>query len=367
MQISPRISYLDPISCAQYNKIHVLHLGDVAADAGKIVQQQHDTAEGDGKVNAPEESLDNHQEPEKLAPVADVQQQQVKDPVIIHDRKTEDQKDTAKLNPAQGEPKQVNQLPQLAAHVEGDSQRDLGARGVPLRQHQPDPPKDKQVDLEELHPEDIAKEEERVRQRLAQLEVEKERLEKERLEKERLEQERLEKERHEKEKLEKERLEQERLEDERLKKERLEAEGIKREKDKLDQELVKRAEMEQKLLEQREKLVQLQNIIDSRDTNQNEVIAKNQQAPQPQKKGGRDLKENLEPQKDNKSREEGETDLRRRRRSLGAEQRLVPGLEPLLELGGSDFHAALEAQLLGGAVIHSRQIKQISSKQNTDE
>lgn len=341
------------------------------------MQQQHDTANGDGKVKAPEQNLDNHQEPEKLAPVADVHQQQGKEPAIIHDGETvaEDKKNTAQLNLAQGETKQENQPPQLAVLVDGDTPRDLGARGVPLRQHQPDPPKDKQVgegDLEELHPEDIAKEEERVKQRLAQLEVEKERLEKERLEKERLEQERLEKERLEKQRLELEKLEKERLEGERLRKERLEADGLKQEKDKLDQELVKRAEKEQKLLDQREKLVQLQNIIDNRDTNQNEVIVKNQPVPQPQKKGGRDLKENLDPQievpqKEMKSREEGEIDLRRRRRAVAAEQRRVPGLEPLLELGGSDLHAALEAQLLAGAVVHSRQIKQTSSKENTDE
>ncbi|MCI4384373.1 hypothetical protein PGIGA_G00037990 [Pangasianodon gigas] len=364
--------------------------GGDAADMGEMVQQQHDPADGDGKVKAPEQSSDHHQEPEKLAPVADAQKQQVKDPV---------------LNPAQDEPKQEKQPPQVAVHIDGDSQRDLGARGVPLRQHQPEPSKDKQIgqgDMEELHPEDIAKEEERVRQRLAQLEAEKERLEKERLEKERLEKERLEKERLEKERLEKERLEKERLEKERLEKERLEEERLekerlekerlekerleeerlenerveaerwKQEKEKLDQQLVQQAEKEQKLIKQREKLVQLQQIIDNRGTNQNEVIAKEQQVPQPLKKGGRDLKENLDPQeevpqKEKKSREEGEMDLRRRRRALGAEERRVPGLEPLLELGGSDLHAALEAQLMAGAVVHSRQIKQTSHKQNTDD
>ncbi|KAF4085010.1 hypothetical protein AMELA_G00112470 [Ameiurus melas] len=359
--------------------------GDAAVDVGEIVQQQHDPADEDRKVKTPEQSSDHHQEPEKLALVADAQKQQVKDPVLI---------------PAQDEPKQEKPPPQVAVPVDVDSQKDLGARGVPLRQHQPDPPKDKQTrqgDFEERQPEDIAKEEERVRQRLAQLEVEKEQLEKERLEKERLEKEnlekerlekemlekerlekemlekeRLEKERLEKERLEKERLEKERLEKERLEKERLEAERLKQEKDKLDHEIVKQAENEQKLMEKREKLVQLQQIIDSRDTNQNEVIDKKHRAPQPLKKGGRDLKENLDPQeeelqKEEKSREDGMMDLRRRRRALGAEERRMPGLEPLLELGGSDLHAALEAQLLAGAVIHSRQIKQISQQQNTDE
>lgn len=384
---------------------HVLHLGDAAADAGEIVQQKHDAVDGDWKVKAPEQSIDHHQEPVKLAAVADAQKQQVKEPIIKQDGENAagEHKDTVHLNPAQDEPKQEKQPLPVAVHVDGDSQRDLGARGVPLRQHQPEPTNEKQ----DLHSEDIAKEEERVRQRLAQLEAEKEHLEKERLEKERLEQERLEKERLEKEMLEnkrltkerlekerlgkerlenerlekerlekerlenkrlaKERLEKERLEEERLERERLEAERLKGEKDKLDQEIDKQAEKEQKLMEQKEKLLQLQQIIDSRDNNQNEAIDKEQQAPQPQKKGGRDLKENLDPQKEKKSREEGGIDLRRRRRALGAEERRVPGLEPLLELGGANLHAALEAQLLAGAVVHSRQIKQTPHEHNTDE
>ncbi|KAM9463169.1 solute carrier family 38 member 10 isoform 2-T2 [Clarias gariepinus] len=388
--------------------------GDPAADAGVIVQQ-HDPADGEWKVKIPEQNLD-HKEPEKPVPVAP--KQQAKDPIHEGDKVVEDQKDAAYPNPAHDEPVQKKH-PQEAVHVEADVKRDLGARGVPLRQQQPGPPEDKQIkkgELEELHSEDIAKEEEIVRQRLAQLEAEKERLEKERLEKEKLEEEqlekerlekeglekerlekekaeaermekeRLEKERLEKEKLDKERLEKERLEnkrlekeklenekfeeDERLKKERWEEERLKQEREKLDQELVKQAENEQKLIEKREKLLQLQQVIDNRDAN--EVVAKEHKAPKPQKKGGRDLKENLDPQeekyhKEKRSREEGDMDLRRRRRALGAEERRVPGLEPLLEFGGTNLHAALEAQLLAGAVVHSRQIKQISHKQNTDE
>ncbi|XP_058261846.1 putative sodium-coupled neutral amino acid transporter 10 isoform X4 [Hemibagrus wyckioides] len=397
--------------------------GEHAADAGEVVQQQQDKADGDEKAKAPEQSLDHHQEPEKAAHVAEAQIQQVKEPIVKRDGEeaADSHKNAVALNPAQDEAKQEKQPPQLPVHGDDNTQRELGARGVPLRQHQPDPAKD---NLEELHSEDIAKEEEQVRQRLAQLEAEKERLEKERLEKEKLEKERLEKERLEKERLEKERLEKERLEKERLEKERLEkerlekkilekervekdgkrmekerlekerlekerleketlekerfekerleAERLKQEKDRLDQDLIKQAEKEQKMMEQREKLVELQKIIDSRDNDQNEVLVKEQKVPQPQKKGGRDLKENLdleveEPQKEQKSTEEGEMDLRRRRRALGAEERRVPGLEPLLELGGSDLHVALEAQLLAGALVHSRQIKQTSYKQNTDE
>ncbi|GAA6104672.1 putative sodium-coupled neutral amino acid transporter 10 isoform X2 [Tachysurus ichikawai] len=357
--------------------------GDAAADAGEIVKQkQNDKADGDGQVKAAEQFSDNHQEPENAAPVAEAQMQQVKDPIIKSDLEeaAESKKNAAPLNPAQDEVKQEKQPPQVAVHGDGNNQKELGARGVPLRQHQLDPPKHK---LEELHSDDIAKEEERVRQRLAQLEaekehlekerLEKERLEKERLEKERLEKERLEKERLEKERLEKERLEKERLEKERLEKERVEAERFKNEKARLDEEIGKQAEEEQKLMEQREKLVQMQKVIDSRKNNdQNEVIPKEKAVPQPVKKGGRDLKENLGtqeegPQKEQKSREEGEMDLRRRRRDLGAGERRVPGLEPLLELGGSDLHVALEAQLLAGAIVHSRQIKQTSHEQNKDE
>ncbi|XP_046709559.1 putative sodium-coupled neutral amino acid transporter 10 isoform X1 [Silurus meridionalis] len=344
--------------------------GGDAADAVAIVQQQRERADGDGKVKVPEMSSEHHQEPEKQAPVADAQKQQVRD-VLTHNGENagESHKNAVHLNPAQDEPKQEKQPLQGELHVDEVLQRDLGARGVPLRQHQPDLPKEKQGVVEQLQPEEIDKEEEKVRQRLAQLEAEKERLEKEGLEKERLEKERLEKERLEKEKLEKERLEKEKLEKERLEKERLEAERLKQE---LDNEIVKQAEKEQKLIEQREKLLQLQQIIDNRDSNQNEVILKEKQVPQPQKKGGRDLKETLDhekqgSQKEKKSRENGEIDLRRRRRALGAEERQEPGIEPLMELRGSDLHAALEAQLLAGVVVHSRQIKQLSHKQDKDE
>ncbi|KAI5623346.1 putative sodium-coupled neutral amino acid transporter 10 isoform X2 [Silurus asotus] len=344
--------------------------GGDAADAVAIAQQQRERADGDGKVKAPEISSEHHQEPEKQAPVADAQEQQVRD-ILTHDGENagESHKNAVHLNPAQDEPKQEKQPLQGEVHVDKVLQRDLGARGVPLRQHQPELPKEKQGVVEQLQPEDIAKEEEKVRLRLAQLEAEKERLEKEGLEKERLENERLEKERLEKEKLEKERLENEKLEKERLEKERLEAERLKQE---LDNEIVKQAEKEQKLIEQREKLLQLQQVIDNRDSNQNEVILKEKQVPQPKKKGGRDLKENLDhekqgTQKEKKSREEGEIDLRRRRRALGTEEQQEHGIEPLMELRGTDLHAALEAQLLAGVVVHSRQIKQLSHKQDKDE
>ncbi|XP_036428492.1 putative sodium-coupled neutral amino acid transporter 10 isoform X1 [Colossoma macropomum] len=358
---------------------------EAAAEVGKGVQQQPDLMEGAGKVKAPEPGSEHHQ---KLAHVQEQQAPGGKNAAEELDK-------PAQHNPAQDDAvvnqKQEKQPPQgvhnvgvgEALPVDGDSQKELGARGVPLRQHEPDPAKDKlekpKDDLEQLKPEDIAAEEERVRQRLAQLEAEKERIEKERLEKEKIEKEvqaRVERERKERERqmklAQEQELERARQERAQLEKERLEAERLQKEKEKTDNELVKLAEKEQKMQEQMEKLAQMQQVIDGKqDANQNEVKAKQGHAPEPLKKGGRDLKENLvpegqEPQKDKKSREEGDTDLRRRRRALGAEERGVPGLEPLLELGGSDLHAALEGQLLAGAVVQSRQIKQTPQSQNTE-
>uniref|UniRef100_A0AAR2LWA0 Amino acid transporter transmembrane domain-containing protein n=1 Tax=Pygocentrus nattereri TaxID=42514 RepID=A0AAR2LWA0_PYGNA len=364
---------------------HVLCLAEAAAEMGKGVHQQPDLMEGAGKVKAPELGSEHHQE------IAHVHEQQA------HGGKNaaEELDIPAQHDPAQDDAvvnqKQEKQPPQgvnnvgvgEALPVDGDLQKELGARGVPLRQREPDPGKDKlekpKDDLEQLKPEDIAAEEERVRQRLAQLEAEKERIEKERLEKEKIEKEvqaRVERERKEREKQMKlareQELERARQEKEQLEKGRLEAERLQKEKEKTDNELVKLAEKEQKMQEQIQKLAQMQQVIDRKqDVNQNEVKIKQGHAPEPLKKGGRDLKENLvpegqEPRKDEKSREEGDTDLRRRRRALGAEERGVPGLEPLLELGGSDLHAALEDQLLAGAVVHSRQIKQTPQRQNSE-
>lgn len=116
---------------------------------------------------------------------------------------------------------------------------------------------------------------------------------------------------------------------------------------------------------------------------------------EPLKKGGRDLKENVAIQADpregledravkdealpqgspEKGRDQGETDLKRKRRALGPdgaggpseENRAVPGLEPLLSLGGSNLHAALEEHLLAGALVHSRQIKQAPKDAGEEE
>lgn len=111
---------------------------------------------------------------------------------------------------------------------------------------------------------------------------------------------------------------------------------------------------------------------------QNGALGNNRADGEPLKNGGRDLKKNqADPQGSHeKPRDQGETDLRRRRRALGAKESQGPqqdtgmsrgghGLEPLLELGGSDLHVALEQQLLAGAVVHSRHIKQASEAEDT--
>ncbi|KAE8284402.1 putative sodium-coupled neutral amino acid transporter 10 Solute carrier family 38 member 10 [Larimichthys crocea] len=281
-----------------------------------------------------------------------------------------------------------------AAVAESHRQSELGARGVPLGKKRPD---DHQVvaqndqvaqpngeergldsDKENQKKEQIKKE---VQARLEELErekkekvareqelarLEKEKIEKEvqaRVEKERLErerQEKLERERIEKEvqaRVEKERLERERREklarEEELEKERLAQEKAAEEKQ-TDNEIVERARKEKNLEETRERLAQLERDREVRNA------AKAAQGAEAHPQGSPE-----------KVRDQGEMDLRRRRRALGPGEaggppeenggsRRVPGLEPLLELGGSDLHVALEEQLLAGAMVHSRQIKQAS-------
>uniref|UniRef100_A0A8C9TBE7 Solute carrier family 38 member 10 n=1 Tax=Scleropages formosus TaxID=113540 RepID=A0A8C9TBE7_SCLFO len=100
----------------------------------------------------------------------------------------------------------------------------------------------------------------------------------------------------------------------------------------------------------------------------------------PLKKSGRDLKQNDQlkaeefpeegaaanppprhlgaPSDEHGDPEPEQLDLKRRRRDVGTQGGGVPGLEPLLEMGGQDLHAALEGQLLGGVLVHTRQIKE---------
>lgn len=242
---------------------------------------------------------------------------------------------------------------------------------------------------------DKERQEREAREKLArqqELEKEKERAEKERIEKEvqaRVERERLERERREKLAREQE-LERERA----VKEKQAAEERHKQEIQEEENEILARAEEEKKAEEAREQLAQMERALDSRNGGKEAQGAGGDDDGEALKNGGRDLKENLAARADHgdgagvggvnaeappqgsqeKVRDPGEMDLRRRRRALGPGEaggtpeetgapRGVPGLEPLLELGGSDLHAALEEQLLAGAMVHSRQIKQASENE----
>ncbi|XP_052467751.1 putative sodium-coupled neutral amino acid transporter 10 isoform X3 [Carassius gibelio] len=297
---------------------------------------------------------------------------------------------------------------------------EVGARGVPLRSREPELPK--------INPGSLAEEEERVRQKLAQLEAEKEKIEKEKLEKERIEKEvqaRVEKERKERERREElareHELERVRQQKEQLEKERLEAERSKLEREKMDKEIMERAEKEKRLLEQKERLDQLQRVIDARHVQQGkgsledeslkqerektekeimeraekekrilvqeEQLEKLQQvidakkddnAPQaevlqmPKQQGARDLKENIIPpeevkKEEKRSREDGGLELKRRRRAVDPEGGGDADLDLLRDTGGLDLHADLKGQLLAGPLIHTRQLKQTFQSQENED
>ncbi|XP_020503790.2 putative sodium-coupled neutral amino acid transporter 10 isoform X2 [Labrus bergylta] len=297
-----------------------------------------------------------------------------------------------------------------AAEGEPHKQSELGARGVPLRKkgpddHQPEPQNDQVAQLKDEE-RSVDKEKERMekearlekekhemetKEKLSrELELEKARAEKERIEKEvqaRVETQRLERERRER--LAKEQ-ELERAAKEKLAQEKAAAaaaeERLKQKMEQADNEIFERKK-EIKVEEAQEKLAQVDGDIAVR------VVAQGAEGEDggALKNGGRDLKEkavaqadprergedlavkaNAQPQGSHeKVRDQGEMDLRRRRRALGPGEaegiseetgmsRGVPGLEPLLELGGSDLHAALEERLLAGAIVHSRQIKEAS-------
>ncbi|XP_032430692.1 putative sodium-coupled neutral amino acid transporter 10 isoform X2 [Xiphophorus hellerii] len=236
-----------------------------------------------------------------------------------------------------------------------------------------------ELEKEKLPREMIEKEvqlaKELLEERREKLQLERERAEKERIERERAEKERIEREVEAR--VEKERLEREKRE--KLNREQELAEKAKQsEKLRVDDEINKRAKRKQEARETQERLEQLQQVLEARNAEGDEGEAL--------KKGGRDLKEKasseagpgadadpgaekrLQGSHEN-ARDQGETDLRRRKRALGLGEAAEPpgdaggsrgvhGLEPLLELGGPDLHAALEQQLLAGGVLHSRQIKQ---------
>lgn len=309
----------------------------------------------------------------------------------------------------------------------GDSQSQLGARGVPLGKkrlddQQPEPPKavaaqpaegdqdkgkekienlvkeqldrDVQARLEKEQVEREIREKVARKQELERLEQERikeevqARLDKERLEREKKEllaRQELEKERAEKERIEREvqaELEKERLEKERAAKEKAAEEKLQQENHKADNEILEKA-----VKGKNGEAAQAE--LAKEDGNVGKAVQEAEREDgKALKKGGRDLKENVAAQADpregvqdrpvkaeahpqgshEKGRDQGDTDLRRRRRALGPgeaggppeENGGVPGLEPLLALGGSNLHAALEEQLLAGAMVHSRQIKQVS-------
>ncbi|XP_030255838.1 putative sodium-coupled neutral amino acid transporter 10 isoform X5 [Sparus aurata] len=249
----------------------------------------------------------------------------------------------------------------------------------------------REQELEKIEKERIDKE---VQVRLEKERQEKERQEKlareqelERVERERIEKEvqaRVEKERLEREKREKQELEKERALKEKLAQEKAAEERHQQEIQRADNEILERARKEKNAEEARERQAQLERAVEAKKVAQ----GAEREDGEALKNGGRDLKEKAAAQADpregvedravkvgahpqgshEKARDQGEMDLRRRRRALGPgeaggppkETRAVPGLEPLLELGGSDLHAALEEQLLAGAMVHSRQIKQAS-------
>ncbi|KAM9838061.1 putative sodium-coupled neutral amino acid transporter 10 [Aulostomus maculatus] len=189
--------------------------------------------------------------------------------------------------------------------------------------------------------------------------------------------------------------EREKLVKERAVKEKLEQEKAaehrrQQELQKADNERLEKARKEKEAEGAQERLAQLEQAIEAKNAG-NAAQGALREDGKALKKGGRDLKEKVAAQADpgesvedgaikaeaypqgshEKVRDQGEMDLRRRRRALGPREdggppekpgvsRGVHGLEPLLELGGPNLHAALEEQLLAGAMVHSRQIKQTS-------
>uniref|UniRef100_A0A7N8YI81 Solute carrier family 38 member 10 n=1 Tax=Mastacembelus armatus TaxID=205130 RepID=A0A7N8YI81_9TELE len=299
---------------------------------------------------------------------------------------------------------------QVPPGVQSHKQNELGARGVPLGEkgsddHQPVPQnnqvaqlKDAKQDLEKK--EEIENAKKHQMQKEVQAKLEKEKAAREMQEELARQQEfkRVERERIEKELLERQRQETlarqqelERAEKERIEKEHLEKE--RKEKLAREQELEKERAVKGKPAQENAADERIHPEIQKAD---NEILEKAAQGAEGEvgdalNKEGQDLKEKAAAQaypregvedgavKDEahpqgsheKVRDQGEVDLRRKRRALRTRadegppketevSRGVPGLEPLLQMGGSDLHAALEEQLLAGAVVHSRQIKQAS-------
>uniref|UniRef100_A0AAQ4QA07 Solute carrier family 38 member 10 n=1 Tax=Gasterosteus aculeatus aculeatus TaxID=481459 RepID=A0AAQ4QA07_GASAC len=259
----------------------------------------------------------------------------------------------------------------VAPAGEPHEQSKLGARGVPLVNKIPEDDRQPAAQLK-----DDERSIEEVKRKIESLK--KEQIEKEvqaRMEKDR-------RDREIKEALAKEQeLEIQRAVMDKLAEEKAEKERRERELQKADNEILERAKKEESAEAARERLAQLQRLLGDRQA----ALGAEREDAGALKKGGRDLKQNADAQAPPREAAEdgavkaearprasheragdpGGMDLRRRRRALGpgdetGVSRGMAGLEPLLEMGGSDLHAALEEQLLAGAVVHSRQIKQAS-------
>ncbi|KAL0179208.1 hypothetical protein M9458_024650, partial [Cirrhinus mrigala] len=398
---------------------HMSFIGEAAGKEENVVQKQVEGMEGAVKPKVAAVAPDQFQQPqgeavhvaEAVAGPEDPEAKEAHVAVGLPSNALEVVQDGDVKVPKKEELELKNQAGQ-----DGALPPEVGARGVPLYQREPEPAK--------INPDTLAEEEERVRQKLAQLEAEKKRIEKEKLEKERIEKEvqaRVEKERKERERREElareQELERVRQQKEQLEKERLEAERLKLEREKTDKEIMERAEEEKRLLEHKERLDQLQQVIDARHGQQGkesledeslklerqktdkeimeraekekrilehkERLEKLQQVidakkdsdapkegilPLPKQKGGRDLKENVVPPEEEvkvekRSREDGAMDLKRRRRAVEPEGGGGADLDLLREVGGLD----LNGQLLAGSLIQTRQLKQTFQNQENEE
>lgn len=298
-------------------------------------------------------------------------------------------------------------------------EEELGARGVPLGKKTPNGGEGGESELlkEQKKIETLVKEhiEREVQARLEKEQVEREikerlakkeeliRLEREKIEQkvqasiEREKQEMLARQLQDKERIQKE--VQARVEKQRLQREM--RESLEREKAAAqlvhgpDGDALEKAKKAKRSEEAQERPVQPERAAEERNGGKAAPELQKDDEGEPLKKGGRDLKENVAIQVDPREGLEGravrdeahpqgspekdpdqrETDLKRKRRALGPdgaagpqeENRGVPGLEPLLSLGGSDLHAALEEQLLAGALVHSRQIKEAPKDEGEKE
>ncbi|XP_041670951.1 putative sodium-coupled neutral amino acid transporter 10 isoform X2 [Cheilinus undulatus] len=390
----------------QHKEIHQNKpAGAVEGEAEKGVQEQLEV--GEAGAAKPKESVlasDVKQPKEGVVAAAGAPQAAVAQPHVV----AQNQAQAVDQGAVVGAPKVVAQaaykedVPAEAAGGDEHNQNELGARGVPLGKKRPD---DHQPEAQINKVAQVKEEERSLDKEKERLEVQA-RLEKEKLEKEikeKLVREELEKKRAEKERIEKEvqaRVEQQRLErerrerlakeqemQERAAKKKAEEERLKQKVQNADNEILERKKEKKVEEPAQEMLAQVERAVEARIAAQGAEVGDGDTL----KNGGRDLKENAVAQADpgegaedsavkakvqpqgshEKVREQGEVDLRRRRRELGPGEaegaseengasRGVPGLEPLLNLGGSDLHAALEEQLMAGVIVHSRQIKEAS-------